>query len=139
MSMDDCGRLFYTSNSNPGLADFQPFEYSNRNSGHLSKNGINVNVASDKRVFANRVNPGVNHGISGPIDVKGVAWNSVMPGHGPMPQFQGKGLPQVLSYIRTASGNKTDIVSDKEIRKTLDTNKDHSMPWTVEELNALGL
>ena len=79
----------------------------------------------------------VQHGISGPIDVKGVAWNSVMPGHGPMPQFQGEGLPQVLSYIRTAWGNKADIVSAKEIRETLDANKDRSMPWTVEELGKL--
>lgn len=81
----------------------------------------------------------VNHGISGPIDVKGVTWNSVMPGHGPMPQFQGEGLSQVLSYIRTTWGNKADIVSDKEIRKTLDANKDRSMPWTVEELEKLNL
>ena len=60
-----------------------------------------------------------------------------MPGHGPMPQFQGEGLPQVLSYIRTAWGNKADIVSAKEIRETLDANKDRSMPWTVEELGKL--
>lgn len=81
----------------------------------------------------------VNHGISGPIEVKGEAWNSVMPGHGPMPQFQGEGLSQVLSYIRMAWGNKADIVSDKEIRKTLNAHKDRVTPWTVKELDELGL
>jgi len=80
----------------------------------------------------------VFHGISGPIKVKGEDWNSVMPGHGPMPQFQGEGLAQVLSYIRTAWGNKADIVSDKEIRPTLESHKDRVLPWTVDELNKLG-
>ena len=81
----------------------------------------------------------VQHGISGPITVKGEDWNSVMPGHGAMPQFQGEGLPQVLSYIRTAWGNKADIVSDKEIRPTIDSHKDRSLPWTAEELSNLKL
>ena len=81
----------------------------------------------------------VFHGVSGPIKVKGEDWNSVMPGHGPMPQFQGEGLAQTLSYIRTAWGNKADIVSDKEIRPILEKQKDRVMPWTVSELEKLGL
>lgn len=81
----------------------------------------------------------VFHGVSGPIKVKGQDWNSVMPGHGPMPQFQGEGLAQVMSYIRTAWGNKADIVSNKEIQPILDAQKDRVMPWTVEELQKLGL
>ncbi len=77
----------------------------------------------------------VAHGISGPIEVKGDQWDSVMPGHGLMPQFQGEGLPQVLSYIRTAWGNKADIVSEKDVQKILVANKERVMPWTVEELS----
>lgn len=80
----------------------------------------------------------VFHGVSGPIDVKGEAWNSVMPGHGVMPQFKGDGLPQVMSYIRTAWGNKADIVSSKEIQQTLEEHADRIMPWTVEDLSKAG-
>ncbi|OUW17615.1 MAG: hypothetical protein CBD18_04140 [Opitutales bacterium TMED158] len=80
----------------------------------------------------------VHHGVSGPIEVAGEAWNSVMPGHGPMPQFQDEGLAQVLSYIRTAWGNKADIVADKEIRPAVEGQKKRFMPWTVDELEKLG-
>ncbi len=80
----------------------------------------------------------VHHGISGPIVVKGETWNSVMPGHGVMPQFQGNGINQVLNYIRTAWGNKSGIVSDSKIQKAIESNKDRVMPWTVEELEKQG-
>jgi len=80
----------------------------------------------------------VYHGISGPIEVKGETWNSVMPGHGVMPQFQGKGLQQVLSYIRTAWGNKSGTVHPDEIQAVIDANQDRVMPWTVEELKKKG-
>ncbi len=79
----------------------------------------------------------VHNGISGPIEVKGETWNSVMPGHGLMPQFKGEGLSQVLSYIRTAWGNKSGPVSQPEIQKTVDAHKSRTVPWTVEELEEL--
>lgn len=80
----------------------------------------------------------VYHGISGPIEVKGETWNSVMPGHGVMPQFQDRGLQQVLSYIRTAWGNKSGPVHPDEILEVIEANKDRVMPWTVEELEKKG-
>ncbi len=81
----------------------------------------------------------IHHGISGPIEVKGEAWNSVMPGHGVMPQFEGDGLAQVMSYIRTAWGNKADLVSRSEIRGVIDAHTDRVLPWTVSELDELDL
>jgi len=79
----------------------------------------------------------VMHGISGPITVKGQKWNSVMPGHGMMPQFKGEGLAQTLNYIRTAWGNKSGWFSGKEIEPILERHKSRAVPWTVAELEKL--
>ncbi len=81
----------------------------------------------------------VTHGISGPIDVKGTQWNSVMPAHGLLSPLQGEGTAQVLSYIRSAWGNKADIVSKDEIQPVLDSNKTRAMPWTAKELDTISL
>ncbi|MEM9157545.1 MAG: c-type cytochrome [Verrucomicrobiota bacterium] len=79
----------------------------------------------------------VAHGIAGEIEVNGQEWNLVMPGHGHLPQLQGDGLADVLSYIRTAWANQADPVSKKDIRDILEAQKDRALPWTVTELEKL--
>lgn len=78
----------------------------------------------------------ITHGISGPIDVNGKRWDSVMPAHGAMPQLQGKGLSDLMSYIRSSWANTSGPVNHKKVKNILQRYQGHTGMWTVEKLNA---
>ncbi|MFC6102748.1 c-type cytochrome [Olivibacter domesticus] len=58
----------------------------------------------------------VLNGLSGPITVKGVSYNEVMPAHGSF--LNDEQIAQVLTYIRQNFGNQSDAVTAAEVAKT---------------------
>jgi len=76
-------------------------------------------------------------GLYGPIEVKGVKFNSAMPGHSHASDAE---LAAIASYVRYAFGDKKDEkpVSPeafKALRPEIEKRK--FTPWTVEELEKL--
>lgn len=78
----------------------------------------------------------VSQGLHGPIEVKGETWNGVMPPHGALPDFQGQGLADVLSYLRSAWSNASGPVTKAQLQSTLEAHATRAAPWTAEELEA---
>jgi putative membrane-bound dehydrogenase-like protein len=76
-------------------------------------------------------------GLYGPIEVKGVKFNSAMPGHSHSTDAE---LAAVASYVRYAFGGKKDekpVTPEafKALRPEIEKRK--FTPWTVEELEKL--
>jgi mono/diheme cytochrome c family protein/glucose/arabinose dehydrogenase len=62
LSIDDWGRTFFNTNSDPLRADFFPSHYAIRNPNHGRASGVNVRILHDFTVFPDRITPGVNRG-----------------------------------------------------------------------------
>ena len=77
----------------------------------------------------------VLHGAVGPIKVNGVAFNGVMPGHGP--QLTDDKIAAVITYIRHEYGNKASPVSAEYVAAARAAFKDRVAPWTEAELLAV--
>ncbi|MES2657654.1 MAG: PVC-type heme-binding CxxCH protein [Verrucomicrobiota bacterium] len=75
-------------------------------------------------------------GLAGPVEIKGVKFNSVMPGHSHMPDEQ---IAAIASYVRYAFGDKKEKPFPAEQVKALrpDVEKRNFTPWTVEDLKKL--
>jgi putative membrane-bound dehydrogenase-like protein len=75
-------------------------------------------------------------GLAGPVEVKGVNYNSVMPGHSHLPDDQ---IAAVASYVRYSFGGKKEQPFPVEQVKALrpDVEKRNFTPWTVEDLRKL--
>ncbi len=76
-------------------------------------------------------------GISGPIEVSGVKYDSVMPGHA---HFTDAEVAEVASFVRFAFGElNTPPVRPGEVRRLRpEVEKRKFVPWTVPELRAAG-
>ncbi|MES2921343.1 MAG: PVC-type heme-binding CxxCH protein [Verrucomicrobiota bacterium] len=75
-------------------------------------------------------------GLAGPVEVKGVKYNSVMPGHSHLPDEQ---IAAIASYVRHSFGGKKEQPFPAEQVKALrpDVEKRNFTPWTVEDLRKL--
>jgi mono/diheme cytochrome c family protein len=71
-------------------------------------------------------------GLAGPVEVKGVNYNSVMPGHSHMTDEQ---IADIASYVRFSFGGKKEKPFPAEQVKIL--RPDVEKPWTVEDLRKL--
>jgi mono/diheme cytochrome c family protein len=73
-------------------------------------------------------------GLMGPITVKGVEYDSVMPGHSHAPDEE---IAAVASYVRYAFGDKREKAVDPKYVKELrpEVEKRQYRPWTVKELS----
>lgn len=56
------------------------------------------------------------NGLSGPITVKGVSYNEVMPAHGSF--LNDEEIAEVLTYIRQNFGNQSDAITPAEVAET---------------------
>lgn len=75
----------------------------------------------------------IYHGVTGPIEVGGVAYNGVMPAQGL--GLGKKELAAVMTYIRNDWGNKASVVSLEQAAKALEiANARGDGAVTVEEL-----
>jgi len=71
-------------------------------------------------------------GLNGPLEVKGQPWNLSMAGMGA--PYSDEDLAAVLSYIRTAFGNKASLVAPEQVKKVRTELGNRSQPYTAEEL-----
>ena len=76
-------------------------------------------------------------GLSGPIDVNGVTWNSVMPPHGHLETLDDETLAGLMTYLRRSWGNKADPVSVESAAAIRAATAERTFPWTVLELEQM--
>ncbi|MSU59397.1 MAG: cytochrome c [Pedosphaera sp.] len=74
-------------------------------------------------------------GLNGPIKVNGQDWNLQMAAMGA--QYSDDQLSDLLSYIRSAWGNKASPVTPEQVKKVRDDLKGRSQAYTVDELMKL--
>lgn len=77
----------------------------------------------------------VLHGLQGPIQVKGTAFNNQMNAFGP--NLSDKEISAVLTYIRNTWGNKASMVTPEEVAAVRAATDPRSVAWTAEELDAV--
>lgn len=76
----------------------------------------------------------VLHGLQGPIDVEGKAFNGVMP---PWQQLKDEEIAAVLTYIRNEWGNSAPPVTPEHVAKIRAETAGHPQPFTEAELKAI--
>jgi mono/diheme cytochrome c family protein len=78
----------------------------------------------------------VMHGLTGPVTVKGAAYNFAggMPAQGGTMNDQA--IADVLTYIRNTWGNEGTMVTKEMVAKVRETEKARSSQWTAAELEA---
>jgi mono/diheme cytochrome c family protein len=54
------------------------------------------------------------NGLSGPVTVKGVGYNEIMPPHSYLKDSE---IAQILTYVRSSFGNKSGFVSPNEVSR----------------------
>jgi mono/diheme cytochrome c family protein len=71
------------------------------------------------------------HGLAGPTKVLGKDYGLV-----PMPPMglDDQQLADVLTYVRSAFGNKAPAVKSEEVKAVRDATKGRTAPWTASEL-----
>jgi mono/diheme cytochrome c family protein len=77
----------------------------------------------------------VLHGLQGPIEVRGEAYNQVMPAWSHLTDDQ---IAAVLTYIRASWGNSAPPVDAGVVAGVRQSTSDRREPWTHQELNAFG-
>ncbi len=76
----------------------------------------------------------VLHGLSGPVSVKEVNFNGIMPPQGGMSDSE---LAAVLTYVRNSFGNQKHMVTKEMMAKVREKVKDHAGPWNAGDLQPL--
>ena len=74
----------------------------------------------------------VLHGLYGPLEVQGVAWNRHMPGLGGA--LGDEEVAGVLTYIRRAWGNRAAPVRPDDVRTVRRDTASRAMAWAAQEL-----
>ena len=72
------------------------------------------------------------HGMTGPVEIDGTRWSSVMP---PPPRLQDGQLADLLTFLRRSWGNHGDPVSEADVARVRAEVRDRTTPWTAEELS----
>lgn len=71
------------------------------------------------------------HGLIGPITVKGMVYNSMMP---PVVGVSDQDIADVLTYVRQSFGNKANPVSSDQVKAIRTANATRTAFWTTAEL-----
>jgi mono/diheme cytochrome c family protein len=74
-------------------------------------------------------------GLAGPIEVKGQVWDLPMAAMGVA--YSDDDLAAVLSYIRSAWGNKASIVTSDQVKKVRSELGGRNQPYTGDEISKL--
>ncbi|MEC7370789.1 MAG: cytochrome c, class I [Pseudomonadota bacterium] len=73
-------------------------------------------------------------GLQGPITVKGQAWNSVMPGHAGLADFDDDTASGLLTYLHRAWGHSGRVIEPRFIQQVRHETAGRSKLWTAQEL-----
>jgi mono/diheme cytochrome c family protein len=79
----------------------------------------------------------VLRGLQGPVTVKGKAYNSMMPAFGTGQPMSDADVAAVLTYVRSAWGNKASAVAAADVAKERAATASHTAPFTAKELQPL--
>ncbi len=74
----------------------------------------------------------VLHGLKGPIEVNGKAYNLEMPPQGQV--LDDNQIAAILTYVHTAWGNEGKAVPPGEVKAVRENTADRTAPWTSPEL-----
>jgi mono/diheme cytochrome c family protein len=77
------------------------------------------------------------HGLTGPVKVKGTAYNGVMMAYGTGQAMSDAEAAAILTYIRTNFGNKAAPITAKQVATVRAATKARTTPWTEADLRAL--
>ena len=72
------------------------------------------------------------HGVSGPMQVNGVAYSGLMPSFGHLSDQE---LALVLTHVRTSWGNQASRLTAADIAKVRVESAGRQLPWSAEELS----
>ncbi|MBT7877712.1 MAG: cytochrome c, class I [Gammaproteobacteria bacterium] len=81
----------------------------------------------------------VLHGLQGPISVQGEAWNSVMPGHSGIAEFDDETAGGLLTYLHRAWGHSGRAIEPAFIQQIRQETTDRVSLWTAAELADLDI
>ena len=70
------------------------------------------------------------HGMQGPITVKGVTYNSMMPA---VTTLSEKEIADVVTYVSNSWGNAGPTVTEDEVKAIKKKYADRKTPWTAAE------
>ena len=70
------------------------------------------------------------NGMQGPITVKGVTYNSMMP---PVAGLSDKDIADVVTYVNNSFGNSGATVTEDEVKAIKKKYADRKTPWTAAE------
>ncbi len=70
------------------------------------------------------------HGMQGPVTVKGMTYNSVMP---PVGGLSDKDIADVVTYVNNSWGNAGPTVTEAEVAEIKKKYADRKTPWTAAE------
>jgi mono/diheme cytochrome c family protein len=73
----------------------------------------------------------VLHGLMGPVTVKGMTYNSMMP---PVMGVTDQDIADVLTYVRQSFGNKASAVTVAQVKAVRDAAAGRAAPWNTAEL-----
>ncbi|MBT7877224.1 MAG: cytochrome c, class I [Gammaproteobacteria bacterium] len=79
----------------------------------------------------------VLHGLQGPISVRGEAWNSVMPGHIGIEEFDDETASGLLTFLHRAWGHSGRAIEPAFIHQIRKETTDRVSLWTAAELAEL--
>jgi mono/diheme cytochrome c family protein len=79
----------------------------------------------------------VLHGLQGPVTVKNQRFNGAMPAYGTGQPLSDAEVAAVLTYIRSAWGNKASAVTDADVAKERSATASRTTPWTANDLAPL--
>lgn len=79
----------------------------------------------------------VLHGLAGPIEVNGEAWNGVMPGHAGMPGFDDETAAGLLTHLNRSWGHAGRAIDPEFMARTRRETEGRTQLWTAEELAAV--
>ena len=70
-------------------------------------------------------------GLMGPVTVKGMTYNSMMP---PVMGVTDQDVADVLTYVRQSFGNKASAVTVAQVKAVRDAASGRTAPWNTAEL-----
>jgi mono/diheme cytochrome c family protein len=70
------------------------------------------------------------NGMQGPVTVKGVTYNSMMP---PVAGLSDKDIADVVTYVNNSFGNTGAVVTEAEVTAIKKKYADRKTPWTAAE------
>jgi mono/diheme cytochrome c family protein len=70
------------------------------------------------------------NGMTGPVTVKGVTYNSMMP---PVAGLSDKDIADVVNYVNNSWGNAGPTVTEDEVKAIKKKYADRKTPWTAAE------